>query len=284
MHSRLSVLVVLILVNLTVPSSRAEESKPPTPPQTVPALQTIKDPVIFCASCDRPFGGDGHKGAMKDLVSNAFVAELRRALYYQDSVHQFESKAHFDNCDFDSAIAYVDNLLEEADGHVKAALNAGKDAKAKEAAVKKAFFAIGQGLHTVQDFYAHSNYIELTKDATKDSLGFPVVAVWTDAGKALTQKLRSSGLVSGFVFWGFSQKCPSGSKSHGDLAKDSESTTSGKVRVAHLENFSHYQLALFTARRASADFLRYTLKRWPLLEEMNGKYLAFEVLVDRRGL
>ncbi len=262
--------------------------KPPPPPQTVPELsrQPAGSVTILCVDCDKPFGSEGHKEAMKGLASNPYAKELRRALFYQDSVHQFESKAHFDNCDFDGASTYVDALLGEADGHVLSAqaAKAKKDPAAMAAAGEKAFFAIGQALHAVQDFYAHSNYIELTKDTVKDATDIPVVPVWTPEGKATLQRLQQGGLVSGYVYWGWPQRCPSGVLWHKDLAKDSEDTRSGTVRVAHLENLSQYRLAIITARQASSAFLTYTFKRWPLLNELNGKYLAVEVVVDRRGL
>ncbi|MCW5640954.1 MAG: hypothetical protein KIT63_02515 [Rhodoferax sp.] len=223
---------------------------------------------------------------MDKLVSNVYAQELRRALFYQDSIHQFESKAHFDNCDFDSATAYIDSLLNEADGYVKAAGIAEKtgDKSALENSAKAAFFAIGQALHAAQDFYAHSNYIEMSVASVKDATEIPVVPMWTQEGKVLLKQLRDKGLVSGYVFWGVPQKCAAGVKSHKELAKDSESTVSGKVRVPHLENLSRFRLAVVAARAASSQLLRYAFKRWPLLAELNGKYVAVEVLVDRRGL
>jgi Heterokaryon incompatibility protein Het-C len=283
MFTRPFMLGALVLAGASI--CQAEPAKPPPPSQVVPELKE-SDVTIACVGCDSPFGSEGHKEAMAALVSNVYAAELRRALFYQDSVHQFESKAHYDNCDFEAATAYVDELLAEADGHIKsAALAASKNDKAGiEAAGKRAFFAIGQALHAVQDFYAHSNYIELTEKTVKDAPDIPVVPVWTAAGKARLQQLQGAGLVSGYVYWGFPQKCPAGTLWHKDLAKDSEKTTSGKVRVAHLENLSQYRLAIITAREASSQFLTYTFNRWPLLKQLNGKYLAFEVAVDRRGI
>lgn len=90
--------------------------------------------------------------------------------------------------------------------------------------------------------------------------------------------------MSGFVFWGLPQLCPSGTTSHADLAKDNATTKSGAVKVAHLENQSQYRIALFLARKASEMFLADAFKRWPLLKEVNGDLVAFEVLVDRRGI
>lgn len=38
------------------------------------------------------------------------------------------------------------------------------------------------------------------------------------------------------------------------------------------------------AREASQDLIDDAFRKWPLLKEVNGKHMAFEVLVDRRGL
>jgi len=136
--------------------------KPPTPPGDVPDLRKVS-PVIVCGNCDKRFDTSTHEEVLAGLLSNRYIGELRKALYLQDSYHQFESKAHFDNCAFGESIAYIDSLLSEVDGHVQAA-QASKDQgdlAASEASMLKAFFALGQSLHGIQDFYAHSNYIEL---------------------------------------------------------------------------------------------------------------------------
>lgn len=277
--------LLLLLCGVLQQPASGQPPKPPTPSAEAPAL-VERNVTIACLDCDRPFGGDGHRKAFNGLLANSYTTKLRHALFYQDSVHQFESRAHFDNCDFDAATAYVESLLGEADGHVKSAqaARARNDAQAVESLALKAFFSVGQALHAVQDFYAHTNYVELTKDQLKDAADIEVVPFWTPAGKEKLQRLRQSGLISGFVFWGVPQRCPAGTMSHADLAKDGETTTSGKVRVAHLENISQYRLALVAARTASVQFLQHCFKRWPLLQELNGRYTAFEVMVDRRGL
>ncbi|MGJ0514364.1 MAG: HET-C-related protein [Methylomicrobium sp.] len=132
---------------------------------------------------------------LEGLVNNSYIGELRKALYLQDSFHQFESKAHFDNCDFDGAIAYIDSLLEEVNEHVndaQKAKNAGDLAIAK-AAVHEAFFAIGQALHAVQDFYAHSNYVELTEKSVNRVTDLEVIVPWRSAGKTRIKQLRQNG-------------------------------------------------------------------------------------------
>lgn len=267
-------------------TAQASEPKRPNPPPPVVPPISSGETTFACIGCPSPFEMDGHKEAMKDLASNVFVAELRKALFVQDTVHQFESKAHFDNCDFDGSIAYIASLQNEAHQHVQAA-SVSKSKGDKDAVLdsaKKAFYALGQALHAIQDFYAHSNYVEMSKATAKRTQDIPVVPVWKQEGREQISKLRTGGLLSGFVFWGVPQHCPTGTISHADLAKDKATTKSGTVKVAHLQNQSQHQIALFLARRASEMFLADAFKRWPLLKEVNGELVAFEVLVDRRGL
>lgn len=280
--------MVFFLTMIATSPLWARPTSPPQPPkplEQIPDLRTVKS-FIACGDCDQPFDTSTHKKVLEDLISNEYIAELRRALYLQDTYHQFESKAHYDNCDFDGANDYIDILWEEVDIHVRA----GREAKDKgdepglTAAVKKAFFALGQALHGAQDFYAHTNYVELSVDGVKKSTDIPIVTPWKPTGKDRIKKLLGNGLVSGYVFWGFPQKCLSETPSHADLAKDKATTTSGAVKVSHLENRNHYQIAVQLAREASQELIDDAFQRWPLLKEVNGKHVAFEILVDRRGL
>ncbi|TKB88261.1 MAG: hypothetical protein E8D43_00105 [Nitrospira sp.] len=260
-------------------------AKPLPPSEEIPDLSTVK-PTIVCGNCDQPFDPTTHKGILKGLASNRYVGELRRALYWQDSYHQFESKVHFDNCDFDEAVGYVDSLLAEVDRHVVEAKVAHErgDQAATETSALKAFFALGQALHGVQDFYAHTNYVEMSVDQARKSTDIVIVSPWTQSGKNRIKELESSGLVSGYVSWGFPKKCPNGTPTHADMAKDKATTPSGAVKVPHLENRSRYQISVQLARGASQELMDYAFRRWPLLKEVNGQYAAFEVLVDSRGL
>ena len=266
------------------PSLVIAQNKPAPPSVTVPPLKEARV-VATCVDCPAPFDTVTHTQILNGLAANPYVAELRRALYFQDSIHQFESKAHFDNCDFESATAYISSLLEETGQHVEKAL-AAKQAGGKaemDGAVRNAFFALGQAMHATQDFYAHTNYVELTVASAKKTDDIEVVEPWTAAGRERIGQLRQSGLVSGFVFWGFPQKCVSGAPSHADLAKDSADTKSGKKSVPHLQNLSQYRIAVFLAQKASISLTRYAFQRWPLLKEVNGNDIAFEVILDHRG-
>lgn len=259
--------------------------KPPPPPPEVPDINTVNPPVL-CVDCDLPFDADTHKKVLKGLVSNPYVGELRKALYLQDTYHQFESKAHFDNCDFDNAVGYIKELLDEAGKHVEAATkakNAGDKAAAKEF-VLKAFFSIGQALHGTQDFYAHTNYVELYAPKAKKVTDIPILFPWRPDGHARIKELREQGLISGFVFWGYPQVCPRDTISHGNLAKDSADTKSGKLVITHLQNITQYKIAVYLAREASLQLLTDAFQKWPLLKEENGEAVALDILIDRRGL
>jgi hypothetical protein len=277
-----SISIVLVAWWSAPAPSQSPPPKPSPPPLEAPALDS-RTATLLCVGCDQPFDFDGHREAMQAVLGNPHVAELRRAMYFQDSVHQFESKAHFDNCDFDGAAAYLAELEKETETHVAAAVRAG-DSPARASAIRKAFFAVGQALHGVQDFYAHSNYVEMQAAMAKRVTDIEVVRPWRPSGRARLGELRTRGLVSGFVWWGLPQRCPDKTAWHSELAKDSEKTVSGKERVSHLENISRYRIAVFLAREASKDYLEDAFKRWPLLREVNGPHVAFEVVIDRRGL
>jgi Heterokaryon incompatibility protein Het-C len=277
--------IVLCAIPTIAVVQPAGTPKPPPPSEVVPDLSQVK-PTIFCGDCDQKFDPATHKEVLDGLVANPYMSQLRKALYMQDVIHQFSSKAHFDNCDFENSITYMGELLSEVDGHVVTANRAKEngDQALVESTVEKAFFALGQALHGIQDFYAHTNYVELTVGQVKKSTDIPIVSPWRDAGKAKIANFSGQGLVSGYVFWGLPQKCADGTPSHSELAKDKATTPSGKVKVPHLQNRNRYQIAAQLARADSQVLIDEAFRRWPLLKEVNGQYTAFEVLVDRRGL
>lgn len=273
------------LASSALAQTAASPQKPPPPDAAVPPLESSKA-VGMCVGCDQPFDFPTHKELLKDLAGNVYIAELRKALYNQDVLHQFESRAHFDNCHFEGAQAYLVSLIEEAGRHADeaTAAKATGDANAAGKAGRRAFFALGQALHAVQDFYAHSNYIELQIPKVKDASEIAVIAPWRKSDQDKIAVMRANGLVSGYVFWGFPQDCPAGAVSHHALAKDAATTESGKKLAPHLQNLSQYRLAVFVARQASLQLMQDAFQRWPVLKELNGGDVAFEILLDRRGL
>ncbi len=111
-----------------------------------------------------------HKQIFKEMVfatadnedSNC-SRQLVQAIYLQDIGHFFDANAHFDNCTFDGSIDYIESLLGEADDLVKSAHTHrdGGQYRRGGTAVAEAMTRLGQVLHAVQDFYAHSNYVDL---------------------------------------------------------------------------------------------------------------------------
>lgn len=279
--------ILAFLMTCLIPAAMAQiGATPPRPPSaTVPDLLR-SNAVATCVDCDKPFDFPTHRELLEGLAGNQFVGELRKALYTQDILHQFESKAHFDNCHFEGAEAYLALLINEAGKEADAALAAKNkaDEAGSVAAAKRAFFSLGQALHAVQDFYAHSNYIELQAPKVKNPDDIVVIAPWRKADQDTIATLRTQGLVSGYVSWGVPKDCPAGTISHHDLAKDSADTLSGKHLVPHLTNLSLYRLAVFVARKASLQFMQEAFQRWPVLKEINGPNVAFEVMIDRRGV
>lgn len=264
-------------------STIAHGTPPPAPPAEPPPFGSST--VTVCVGCDQPFDAATHQKLVEGLAKNPYLLEMRRAQYFQDTVHQFESKAHFDNCDFDDGEAYLTELLGDVRRHAEEAqaAKAKPDKAAMQAAVKAAFFSLGQALHGTQDFYAHSNYVELTAPKASRIDAIELIRPWTQSGRGRISALRAQGLVSGFVWWGFPQKCPAGSLSHANLAKDSADMKSGKVLVPNLQNLNQYKVAVFLARETSLKLLEDTFKNWPILKEVNGENVLFDVIVDRRA-
>jgi len=281
---RKTMVVVAALAAAFAAATSAEAPAPPAPPASVPDITTT-NPAILCVDCDHQFDIPIHNKILNGLVSNPYIGELRKALYTQDTYHQFQSKAHFDNCDFEGATTYISELFDETGRYVEVATKAkaAGNTPALKKAVLSAFFSLGQALHATQDFYAHTNYVELQAPKVKKVTDIELVFPWRAEGRARIKELQGAGMISGFVFWGVPQKCPSGSISHANLAKDSANTKSGKAIVTSL-NLSQYRIAVYLAREASLELLTDAFKRWPLLKEVNGESVAIEVLVDRRGL
>ncbi len=238
--------------------------------------------VILCPDCDIPFDTPTHGALLSNLVDNPYAAELRKALYWQDIINQFRSKAHFDNCDFKASLDYIQALLGEVDELVRVAEQAGTATGAYETALASAFFTLGQAIHGVQDFYAHSNYVELMEARVQRVEEIQLVLTWTAEARERIKTLQREGLVSGYVFWGFPQVCPEGTPTHAELAKDAEDSTAGSVRVAHLRNISRYRIARFLARETSLRFMADAFRRWPLLKATIGDHVLIDLLIDRR--
>jgi hypothetical protein len=100
------------------------------------------------------------------------LADINDEHFYVDTalalLPPLNSKYHFDNCMFKESTENINSLYDE----VLAALNPDKPD------VSKAANKFGQLLHTVQDFYAHSNWVELVEAGHLKGIVAPGTGKW----------------------------------------------------------------------------------------------------------
>lgn len=118
------------------------------------------------------------------------ILEIRRANRQTDlSSDFFRAFKHFDSESFAAASAHLTQLKEQVIASITAASPDGEKARA----------ALGTALHTVQDFYAHSNWIEIGRSGVNSALGRSAMGnpAATDAFcPATPERLGGIGLTS----------------------------------------------------------------------------------------
>jgi hypothetical protein len=93
--------------------------------------------------------------------TDAAIYEVRDQNRNQDFFAFYVEEAHFDNESLDSGSARLMALKEEAIQHLLEKPPNGEDARD----------ALGAALHTVQDFYSHSNWVEMGQTTIETQLG-----------------------------------------------------------------------------------------------------------------
>lgn len=191
-----------------------------------------------------PFGTGIHNEIIRAQGRPRECTEiLTEAQWRQDIVLSLYAPAHFDNCRFDDSFELLFDYLDEAD-------------KAADASnTRGALEALGRGLHATQDFYSHTNYVELMIGKYTKPGDVPELVLWESEGHKQVSSLKAQGLVSGRVWWEAGDICPEGTPSHGDMAKDSGTTKRGAVWIDAWK-MSHYQAARMLAERATRAYLR----------------------------
>ena len=120
--------------------------------------------------------------ALKDRFSNRALEKIIEANLYQDRLggQVGHEEYHFDNNAFDKSYAYI----EEQRALVAASLRSSE--------IPSAWAAFGRLTHTAQDFYAHSNYIDLWLSCQPDgALPTPSEVAPLDPDLIDTRALRS---------------------------------------------------------------------------------------------
>jgi hypothetical protein len=141
---------------------------------------------------------------------------------------QFNSCLHFDNCAFACGIDQITQQWASIDSQ-------------PDRFGVTALWAFGRLLHTTQDFYAHSTWVEV-------HTGQDPLPVWDQQAGSLPP-----GLVSGTFLLDFPKLCASGTPSHAELNKDGPDSPEGEKTVGSGPNQGKtlFQLAMATATAAS---------------------------------
>jgi hypothetical protein len=237
-----------------------------------PGLDDLPDHAIDAYVMGRPFETGTHTQMIRSGSQPSFcINRLANAQWRQDVVLSTWAPAHFDNCRFDDSQRYLAELIAAAE---KAAASGKRD---------DMLVALGRGLHGVQDFYSHSNYVELMALKHPTLSEVPIVEVWQPDGAERLQKLVAEGLISGHVFWEPGNACKEPVKSHADLSKDSPGSTGG-AQVIEPWKVTAFRAAQELAIRATRAYLQAFLSRpaWATLVK-DCKGLAFTTMGDRRS-
>lgn len=116
------------------------------------------------------------------------------------------SSVHYDNCCFAEGSARIDRCF-------------GAVMSERDRFSRRALQAFGGLLHTTQDFYSHSNWVEKHKEVSP-------VPVWDRDPASLP-----AGTFSGYVMHAEPKRCARGTPDHNDLNKDSGSSEEGRRTV-----------------------------------------------------
>ena len=239
-------------------------------------------------STEKPFDPTVHEKMTPS--GTACSEQLNAAIYRQDIWHAFDSYAHFDNCAFNGTYEYIQSLLNKSDERFRHAPEQWNDKETVPPPVLEGMLALGRILHAIQDFYAHSNYVELIQkigQVPKQEQDIPVSIIWTEDGYKQIQELITKGLSSGQVWWSFPHHCSKEVPTHAQLAKDSPNTISGAKlsiwkRVVGNKKQTNYNVAYNLAHRGTREFLQWSGEKWPQIEKFCGKTVKYILTKDKR--
>lgn len=180
-------------------------------------------------------------GISNQLFTDSQLGLVVIANVLQDK-RQLDSKVHFDNCCFIDGSEYIKEEwqnLEADDPHAETALG-----------------TFGRLLHTVQDFYAHSNWVELHQNESP-------IPIWN-----LDVSTLPNGIVSGTWVVGFPKRCPDGAPAHAQLNKDDPNSDEGKIIVSSGPNAGKSLFILAYEAALSASLVQF--ERYRFLLEKKG--------------
>lgn len=264
------------------------ESLRPLPPDDEWKGTNFNTAYSASVSSLKPFDPSIHE----EITPSGFRCseQLNAAIYRQDILHAFESYAHFDNCAFSDTYEYIQSLVKRSDDHFQSTRNGWGDGNKIPQSIMDGMLNLGQILHAVQDFYAHSNYVELVQEIQpipEREQNIPILSIWTKEGFNQLLHLINQGLISGRVWWTFPHKCTEGGATHAELAKDTATSPAGVSssiwkRAVGNKKQNNYNVAYNLAHRGTREFLQWSGERWPQIEKFCGKTLKYITVKDRR--
>jgi hypothetical protein len=158
---------------------------------------------------------------------------------------QFNSVLHFDNCTFALGVQRIDELWQLIESR---------------ATEENPYWLFGTMLHTVQDFYSHSNWVELHE-------GVSPLPVWD-----VTLQSLPADIVSGTFVLDWPKLCGPNAPTHAQLNKDSPNSDEGAKRVKHGPNADKtlFDLAFAAALQATQVQYARLVALGPRLSEASG--------------
>ena len=161
------------------------------------------------------------------------------------SLVNYFSPFHFDN-----------NKLFEGREHVEFYMNWARDGlagpipttDAEREQVGKSFLRFGIALHAIQDFYAHSTWVENNRDLVRIGGRIDSAPLWNGEDHWGTGTTDVAGVTVAGVQTGYERlPTPPGSVSHAALNKDHANTTQGQIAVNRIFPFgligTYYEIA-----------------------------------------
>ncbi|MEW5740864.1 MAG: HET-C-related protein [Myxococcota bacterium] len=224
-----------------------------------------------------------HSGMLDNAAASRCTDLVSWAQWRQDIFSYGDSAAHFDNCAWDESLALIQSLLAEVEQLIAEARLRKAAGKSYEWMYDDGLHALGRAVHGIEDFYSHTNFIELNKDAAKES-ELMKLELWLPTARQAIEGLKTKGLVSG-VYGGSNPKhCASNALTHEQLAKDNKKTATGKrpFPANWANGRNHHLVALDVARDAGGRFLQYAFKRWPELAQHCAPAMWHGVLFEER--
>jgi hypothetical protein len=208
------------------------DNRPPTP--FMPRFQRYMDdrpPTPFVPRFQLQYHADLTNQACPENSTIKANLQAIVAANLATDLNQYESALHFDNCTFELGVERISNLWELIESNEQG----------------NRYNAFGTMIHTVQDFYAHSNWIELHENQVP-------VPVWN-----LDLNSLPPDILSGTFELDNPKKCGPNAPTHTQLNKDSPNSDQGRKTVPSGPNQGKtlFDLAFATALHATkAQFVR----------------------------